>query len=79
VTRSQLVGVLCGLLAVIALAYFGLLAAQPQAIARILLSRGYAERGWTQERLAGRVRVLAILGAVVALAAIVLAVKLSVG
>ena len=78
-TRVQIIGMLCGLLAAVALAYFAVLAARPQPIASILLSRGYGERGWTQHRLAGRVRLLASAGALLAAAGIVLAVKLFVG
>jgi len=78
-TRNELIGMLCGFLATVALAYFATLAARPRPVARILLTRGYAERGWTQERLATRVRLLALAGAVLAGAAIVLAVKLFVG
>jgi hypothetical protein len=79
VTRPQIIATLCGVLAAVALAYFALLAANPQPIARVLLPRGYALRGWTQERLARRVRFLALAGAVLSGAAIVLAVKLLIG
>lgn len=78
-TRAQLIGALCALLAACALVYFAILAARPQPIARVLLSRGYEQRGWTQERLANRVRLLGLAGAVLAGAAIVLAAKLIIG
>ena len=75
-TRAQMIGSLCGLLTAVALAYFAVLFTQPQPIARILMSRGYADRGWTQERLAGRIRALAAVGALIAATGIVLSVKL---
>ena len=78
-TRTQLIGIMCGVLAAVALAYFALLAANPEPIARVLLARGYAERGWTQDRLARRVRLLALAGAVLSGAAMVLAAKLLIG
>jgi len=79
VDRTHAIAVLGGLLEAVVLAYFVLLAAKPEPIARILLRRGYQERGWTEQRLAGRVRLIGILGAAVALAAIVLAVAKFVG
>ena len=77
--HAHLVGVLCGVLAVIAAAYFALLAARPDPLARVLLSRGYADRGWNPQRLALRIRALGLAGVVLAGAAIVLAVKVFVG
>ena len=73
-TRAQGFALLAGVLAAVALAYFALMAARPAPLARVLLRRGYAARGWTEERLAGRIRVLGVAGAVVALAALGLAV-----
>jgi hypothetical protein len=79
VSRTQSIAVLGGVLEALALAYFVLLAARPQPIARILLRRGYEERGWTEERLASRVRLIGVAGAAVAGAAILLAIVKFVG
>ena len=68
-----------GVLALVALAYFGFIAARPDAFARVLLHRGYEAKGWTEQRLAARVRLLGILGAALALAGILLAVVKIVG
>ena len=78
-SHAHLVGVVCGVLAVIAAAYFVLLAARPDPLARVLLSRGYADRGWDQQRLALRIRLMGLAGVVLAGAAIVLAVKVFIG
>lgn len=78
-TRARLIGALGGLVAALVLAYFALLAAKPRPLARILLRRGYEDRGWTEQRLAARIRVLGVAGVLVALAAILLAVAKFVG
>ena len=78
-SRVQSVAVLAGFLAAIALAYFGLIAAKPRPLARVLLHRGYEQRGWNEQRLALRLRLLGVLGAVLALAAILLAIVRFVG
>jgi hypothetical protein len=67
------------ILALIALAYFTFIAARPAAFARVLLHRGYEAKGWTEQRLATRVRLLGTLGAGLALAGIVLAIVKIVG
>jgi hypothetical protein len=74
VSRSQVIFLLAGLAEVLVGAYFVLLAAKPEPIARILMRRGYEKRGWTEKRLAGRVRLIGVVGAVLALAAILLAI-----
>jgi hypothetical protein len=79
VSRTQMIAVLGGVLEAVALAYFVLFAARPEPIARILLRRGYEQRGWTEARLASRVRLIGVLGAVVALAAILLAIAKFIG
>lgn len=77
--RAHLIALVGGFVALIALAYFALLAARPEAFAHILLRRGYEQRGWTEQRLTIRVRALGVLGGVVALAAILLAIVRFVG
>ena len=64
---------LLGALALFALAYFALVAWRAEVLARILLRRGYQARGWTETRLALRLRIVGVVGAVVALAAVTLA------
>ena len=66
---------LLGALALFALAYFALVAWRAEVLARILLRRGYQARGWTETRLALRLRIVGVVGAVVALAAVTLAVS----
>ena len=78
-SRSQGFAAFAGVLALLALAYFGLMIAQPDALARVLLRRGYEARGWTEQRLALRVRILGVAGAGVALAGILLAIVRIVG
>jgi hypothetical protein len=53
------------------LGYFALLAVSPRPISRVLMSRGYESQGWTEDRLAKRVRVLASVGAAIAVVALV--------
>lgn len=60
-------------LAAIALAYFVLIVRSAPTFADVLLRRGYEARGWNRERLSARLRLLGVIGAVVAAAAIVLA------
>jgi len=78
-TRSHAFVAFAGVLAALAFAYFSLMVARPDALARVLLRRGYEARGWTEVRLATRVRLLGVLGALVALAAILLAIVRIVG
>jgi hypothetical protein len=77
--RAQVIALIGVFVGVIAAAYFGFLAANPEPVARILLRRGYEKRGWTEERLAKRVRSLCTVGVVLALAAILLAIVKFVG
>ena len=78
-SRTQVLSVLAGVLAAVALAYFAFLGARPAPLAQILLRRGYEETGWTEQRLAARVRLLGVVGCTAALAAIVLAIVKFVG
>jgi hypothetical protein len=77
--RAQIIALMGVFVGVIAGAYFWFLATNPGPVARILLRRGYEERGWTEERLAKRVRSLCTLGVVLALGAILLAIVKFVG
>ena len=70
---------LLGVLALVALAYFALVAWRAEALAAVLLRGGYEARGWTQERLATRLRILGVIGVVVAVAAVAVAVSKMVG
>lgn len=63
-----------GLLALVALSYFALMAWRAEALARVLLRRGYEARGWSEPRLALRLRILGVAGVVVAVVAVALAV-----
>ena len=65
--------VFLGVLELVALAYFALVIWRAEALAAILLRGGYAAKGWTLPRLASRLRLLGIVGVVVAVAAIVIA------
>ena len=78
-SRSQLIAAFGGVIAAVALAYFVLIAAKPRPLARILLRRGYEERGWNEGRLVLRLRLLGVVGSALALAAIVLAIVKFVG
>jgi hypothetical protein len=78
-THTQLIDVVAGGLSAIVLAYFALMVAKPEALARVLLHRGYDARGWNEPRLAARLRVLGVVGAVAASAAILLAIVKFVG
>jgi hypothetical protein len=64
---------LLAVLALIAMAYFAYLAWRADALADVLMRRGYAARGWTQARLSARMRLLGIFGVLVAVAAVSLA------
>jgi hypothetical protein len=68
-----------GVLELVALAYFALVIFRAEALAAILLRGGYAARGWTLPRLASRLRLLGVVGVVIALAAVVIAVTKVVG
>jgi len=65
---------LLGALELVALAYFAFVIWRAEALAAVLLKRGYQSRGWTQPRLAFRLRLLGIAGVVLAIAAMVIAV-----
>ncbi|HEY5540573.1 MAG TPA: hypothetical protein VIL41_03860 [Coriobacteriia bacterium] len=78
-SRAHLLDLFGGLMAAIVFAYFTLFAVRPRPLARELLRRGYEQRGWTEERLALRLRLLGLLGVALALAAILLAVVKFVG
>ena len=58
----------------VALAYFALMIWRAEALAAVLLRRGYEARGWTLTRLARRLRLLGVVGAIVALIAVAVAV-----
>jgi hypothetical protein len=73
VSRPVMMLVLAAL-ELVALAYFVLVIWRAEALAAVLLRRGYAERGWTEARLAFRLRLLGVVGAVLALIAVVVAV-----
>jgi hypothetical protein len=78
-TRHEAIMAFSAFLAALALAYFALMAARPVPLARVLLRRGYESRGWNEARLSLRVRIVGIAGAVVAVAAILLAIVKFVG
>ena len=78
-SRLQGIALFGAFVALLAGAYFAMFALKPQPIAHILMRRGYEQRGWTEQRLAGRVRFLGALGVVLALAAILLAIVKFVG
>jgi hypothetical protein len=71
--------VLLAVLELVALAYFVFMVWRADGLAEVLLRRGYEQRGWTRERLAARLRVLGIVGILVALGAIGVAVVKMVG
>jgi len=72
--KSPLIPVILGVLALVALAYFALIAWRADEFAAALLHRGWDKRGWTQPRLALRLRLVGVAGVVVAVAAVGLAV-----
>jgi hypothetical protein len=78
-SRGHMFLLMGGFVAAIVAAYFAFLAANPGMVARVLMHRGYEQRGWTEERLSKRVRVLSLIGAVLAVAAILLAIVKFVG
>lgn len=77
--KSTVVPVILGLLALVALAYFALIAWRAEEFAGALLHRGWDKRGWTQPRLALRLRLIGIAGVAVAVAAVGLAVFRALG
>jgi len=79
VSRVQIISIVGVIVALSAGAYFALFAVKPLPLARIMLRRGYEKRGWTEQRLAGRVRFFGVLGVILALAAILLAIVKFVG
>jgi len=54
-------------LAAIAAAYFAVLVWQAGPLTRVLLRRGYAQRGWDEPRLLLRIRLLGWIGLAIAL------------
>ncbi len=71
--------VLLSVLALVTLAYFAFVLLRADALASVLLRARYGERGWTQARLASRLRLLAVAGIAVAVAAVVIAAMKTVG
>lgn len=55
-------------LASIAAGYFGVMAWKANSLARVLLRRGYAEKGYDEPRLAARLRLLGVAGLALSLA-----------
>lgn len=53
---------LLAFLAAIAVAYFALVVWRAGTLSGVLLRRGYADKGWTEERLTKRVRLLGVVG-----------------
>jgi hypothetical protein len=78
VNRSVLM-VLLGVLELVALSYFAFVIWRAEALAAVLLKRGYEARGWTQPRLVFRLRLLGIAGVALALAAVGIAATKVVG
>jgi hypothetical protein len=78
VSRPALM-VLLSLLALLTLAYFVFVLLRADALADVLLRARYGERGWTQARLASRLRLLGTAGILVAIAALAIAVTKIVG
>ncbi len=76
---SPVVPVILGVLALVAAAYFALIAWRADSFASALLHRGWAEKGWTQARLTARLRVLGVVGVLVSLGAMGLAVFRALG
>lgn len=60
---------LLAVLELVALAYFAYVIWRAEGLASILMRGGYEARGWTQPKLASRLRLLGIVGVVVAVAA----------
>ena len=66
-------------LELVALAYFALVVWRAEALAAVLMRRGYEARGWTQARLTSRLRLLGVVGVVIAVVAVVIAVTKIIG
>jgi hypothetical protein len=79
VVKAHAISALSGVLALVVLAYFALMAAKPGALARVLLRRGYEGRGWTEAKMAMRLRLIGVAGSGLALAVILLAIVKFVG
>lgn len=60
---------LLAVLAAIAALYFAVVVWRAGSLTLVLLHRGYAERGWNEERLASRVRLLGWVGLALSIAA----------
>ena len=70
---------LLAVLELVALAYFAFMIWRAEGLATILMRGGYEARGWTQEKLASRLRMLGIIGVVVAVAAMGIAATKALG
>jgi len=66
--------IVMGVLELVALAYFALIIWHAEALAAVLLRRGYEARGWTAARLTSRLRFIGVAGATVAVVAVGIAV-----
>jgi hypothetical protein len=64
---------LLAVLELVALGYFAFMVWRAEGLATILMRGGYEARGWTQARLASRLRLLGIVGIIAAVAAMVIA------
>ena len=60
-------------LSLVAMAYFALMIWRAPTFADVLLEHGYQERGWTAEKLARRIRLLAGVGAALGLVGLAVA------
>lgn len=70
---------LLAFLAAIAAVYFALVVWRASRLTLVLLHRGYADRGWNEERLARRVKALGVTGLSVSVLAMALAILRLVG
>lgn len=66
--------VVMGMLELCAMAYFALVIWHAEALAAVLLRRGWEARGWSGPRLTSRLRLLGIVGAALSVAAVAVAV-----
>jgi hypothetical protein len=71
-------GLLAGLAALAGL-YFALFVWRAHTLAGVLLHRGWAERGWTEPRLALGLRILGLAGVALAIVAVVMAMSRAIG
>lgn len=70
---------LLAFLAAVAAVYFALVVWRASRLAIVLLHRGYADRGWNEERLARRVKALGVTGLSMSVLAMALAILRLVG